>query len=96
MKISILVGAGLLISRVTSVAVPTFETRQSNWTIGQTVHTESGPVVGHAAPNASTVSEYLGTPFAQPPVGILRFAPPLPYLGKDTVDASAFVRRQSK
>ena len=65
--------------------------RQSNWTIGQTVQTESGPVVGHAAPNATEVSEYLGIPYAQPPIGNLRFAAPLRYSGNTTIDGSTFV-----
>lgn len=51
---------------------------QTNWTIGQTVQTSSGSVQGHAAPLKANVSEYLGIPFAQPPVGTLRFAPPTP------------------
>jgi hypothetical protein len=65
--------------------------RQSNWTIGQTVQTDSGPVVGHAAPNATEVSEYLGIPYAQPPIGDLRFAAPVRYAGNSTIDGSAFV-----
>lgn len=65
--------------------------RQSNWTTGQTVQTDSGPVVGHAAPNATEVSEYLGIPYAQPPVGNLRFAAPLRYAGNTTINGSAFV-----
>lgn len=95
MKISILASAGLLTTATRSAAVPLAERRQSNWTVGQTVHTESGPIVGHAAPNASMVSEYLGIPFAQPPVGILRFAAPVPYLSQDTINASAFVCLES-
>ena len=66
--------------------------RQSNWTIGQIVQTSSGPVVGHAAQNASGVSEYLGIPYAQPPLGNLRFAAPVSYAGNTTIDGSAFVR----
>ena len=65
--------------------------RQSNWTIGQTVRTDSGPVIGHAASNASGVSEYLGIPYAQPPVGNLRFAAPVRYAGSTTINGSAFV-----
>lgn len=49
---------------------------QANWTIGQTVQTSSGSVQGHASSQSPNVSEYLGIPFAQPPVGNLRFAPP--------------------
>jgi hypothetical protein len=69
--------------------------RHSNWTIAQTVNTDSGSVVGHAAPNATEVSEYLGIPFAQPPVGELRFAAPLRYSGNSEIDASKFVSPNS-
>ncbi|KAK1982330.1 carboxylesterase [Colletotrichum cereale] len=51
----------------------------SGWTVGQTITTSSGPVNGHAASGADQVSEYLGIPYAQPPVGALRFQPPVTY-----------------
>lgn len=41
-----------------------------------TVTTTNGPITGHPASNSACVMEYLGIPFAQPPVGDLRFAPP--------------------
>jgi cholinesterase len=48
-----------------------------NWTVGQSVKTSSGVVSGHASGNLGLgVSEYLGIPFAAPPIGDLRFAPP--------------------
>ncbi|CZT49302.1 related to acetylcholinesterase precursor [Rhynchosporium secalis] len=47
-----------------------------SWSIGQTVHTSSGSVQGHASKNAPSVSEYLGIPYAKPPVGNLRWATP--------------------
>ena len=50
------------------------------WIIGQRVDTTSGPVDGHPAANASSVSEYLGIPFAAPPIGSLRFSPPQPFI----------------
>jgi cholinesterase len=68
------------------------QARQSSWMIGQTIKTHSGLIEGHAAPNASQVSEYLGIPFAQPPLGKLRFAPPVKYAGNTTIEAAAFVR----
>lgn len=40
------------------------------------VNTTSGLIIGHAAPNRSEVTEFLGIPYALPPVGELRFAPP--------------------
>lgn len=64
----------------------------SNWTIGQSVQTSSGLVAGHAASNQSEVSEYLGIPFAQPPVGQLRFAAPVKYTGNGTLNGTNFVR----
>lgn len=71
---------------------PVVVERQSNWTVGQTVQTTSGSVQGHAAANASDVSEYLGIPFAQPPVGNLRFQPPRAYNGSGTINGTNFVR----
>jgi len=81
------------------LAVPAFavadtlQQRQSNWTVGQTVQTSSGPVSGHAASNASQVSEYLGIPFAVPPVGDLRFAAPQKYSGNSSINGTSFVSR---
>jgi cholinesterase len=49
--------------------------------VGEIVETTSGSVVGHASLWKPAVSEYLGIPFAQPPIGNLRFAAPLPYKG---------------
>lgn len=63
------------------------------WTVGQTVNTSSGPVRGHAAVNLTDVSEYLGIPYAQPPVGNLRFQPPVKYTGTKLVAGDAFVRQ---
>lgn len=63
----------------------------SNWTVGQVVLTSSGAVSGHAASDATGVSEYLGIPFAQPPVGELRFAPPVAYNGSGAINGSSFV-----
>lgn len=62
------------------------------WTVGQAVKTTSGTVVGHPAPNVTDVSEYLGIPYAQAPIGNLRFAPPVGYTSNSTITASAFVR----
>lgn len=67
------------------------EHRASNWTVGQTVQTGSGTVQGHAAANATGVSEYLGIPFAKPPVGELRWAAPQKYSGNSTINGTNFV-----
>lgn len=65
--------------------------RDSNWTIGQIVKTTSGPVQGHAAINKTEVSVYLGIPYALPPVGDLRWAPPEKFLGSAQLNGSSFV-----
>lgn len=46
--------------------------------------TSNGPIIGHQAHNGSDVIEYLGIPYAQPPVGNLRFAPPEKYIGNNS------------
>jgi cholinesterase len=43
------------------------------------VKTSNGLTVGHRASNRTNVFKYLGIPFAQPPVGSLRFALPEKY-----------------
>ena len=68
-------------------------TRQNtSWKVGQVVQTSSGPVQGHASRNFSRVSEYLGVPYAQPPVGNLRFQPPVKFSGTKAINASRYVR----
>jgi hypothetical protein len=67
------------------------EKRDSSWKVGQTVNTTSGSVSGHAAKNQSEVSEYLGIPFAQPPIGQLRFAAPVKYTGNSSINGTAYV-----
>jgi hypothetical protein len=78
--------AGLMFSVPCDAVSP-----QARWTIGQTVQTSSGPVQGHAAPHASNVSEYLAIPYALPPVGNLRFQPPVRYRGNTTISGETFV-----
>ncbi len=75
----------------TLVQARIYEFDDSNWTIGQTVYTSSGPVEGHAAQGAPKVSEYLGIPYAKAPVGNLRFAAPQPYHGTSTINGTNFV-----
>ena len=60
--------------------------------VGATVQTSSGIVTGHAARNRTQVSEYLGIPYAQPPIGNLRFAEPQSYSSAKAFDASSYVR----
>ncbi|CZS94958.1 related to acetylcholinesterase precursor [Rhynchosporium agropyri] len=61
-----------------------------SWTVGQVVSTSSGSVKGHAAPVAVEVSEYLGIPFAQPPVGELRWTAPKAYEGTGDINGTNF------
>jgi cholinesterase len=60
------------------------------WSIGQAVKTSSGTVTGQAADWKPAVSEYLGLPFAEPPVGDLRFASPKPFKSNRTISATKF------
>jgi cholinesterase len=66
---------------------------QSNWKIGQSVSTSSGNVIGGRASNGSEVSGYFGIPYAKPPVGDLRFAPPDKFEGYGTINATSFVSK---
>lgn len=58
--------------------------------IGRAVNTTSGLISGHAAPNRTEVSEYLGIRFAQPPLGHLRFAAPEAFRSSAVFNASSF------
>lgn len=42
--------------------------------------TGGGLIIGHASGNKTTVCEYIGIPYAAPPLGDLRFAPPQKYI----------------
>ncbi|KAF4614294.1 hypothetical protein G7Y89_g15443 [Cudoniella acicularis] len=75
---------------VSATAVGGLKQRASNWTVGQTVQTANGPVAGHPASNQSDVSEYLGIPFAQPPIGDLRFAAPVKPTGNSSYNGTDF------
>ena len=65
--------------------------KKPSFSVGQGVQTSSGLVLGRPALSRPEVSEYLGIPFAKPPVGELRFAAPQPYSRYGTVNATAFV-----
>ncbi|KAF1847616.1 carboxylesteras-like protein [Cucurbitaria berberidis CBS 394.84] len=55
-----------------------------------TVKTENGLITGHHSPNVKNVWEYLGIPYAQPPLGDLRFAAPQKYKTKAPYNATTF------
>ena len=55
------------------------------------VSTTSGLIAGHPAPNRTDVAEYLGIPYAQPPLGCLRFAAPQKLVSDAPFDAATFV-----
>ena len=61
------------------------------FSVGQGVRTTSGLILGQPAPSRPEVSEYLGIPFAKPPVGDLRFAAPQALFGIGNLNATAFV-----
>jgi hypothetical protein len=59
--------------------------------VGGLVDTTSGPVQGKASALRHEVSEYLGIPYAKPPVGDLRFAAPVAVNRSTTpLDATAY------
>jgi cholinesterase len=55
------------------------------------VATTNGKITGHPAPGMNNTIEFLGVPYAQPPVGQLRFAEPLPPKEKTSYIASDWV-----
>lgn len=87
-----LVAIGLLATTNAQLAsLANSPTAACDYVVGAPVNTTSGTVWGHRAPNATSVSEYLGIPFAQPPVGPLRFAPPVRYTSQKAFNAAKAV-----
>lgn len=64
------------------LAAPAFATPDDNANAYLAL-TTNGPIIGHPVANAPDVAEYLGIPYAQPPLGPLRFAAPQPYSGNN-------------
>jgi carboxylesterase type B len=52
--------------------------------------TTSGVVHGKYNNTAQTVRGFIGIPYAEPPVGKLRWAPPLPKSPQNSINASSF------
>ncbi|SZF00863.1 unnamed protein product [Blumeria hordei] len=75
---------------IISVHAKELLSRQSEWQVGQPVSTSSGPVTGHDAGNDTKVSEYLGIPFAEPPIGKFRFAAPRKFVGTAQLNGTKF------
>ena len=93
MKITIVLPlASVAVQQVLAAVLPedTFLQRRA-FTVGQGVQTSSGLAQGQPASSRPQVSEYLGIPFAKPPVGNLRFAAPQTFVGSGSIKATAFV-----
>jgi len=63
---------------------------QQTWTVGQTIKVSSGTINGQSSSWKPAVSEYLGIPFALPPVGSLRFQAPAPLKSDKLVNATSY------
>jgi hypothetical protein len=76
-----------------ALAAATVATPFEQWIPGQEVQTSSGKVKGQPAtrPGFSGVSQYVGIPYAEPPVGALRWAPPKPFKSSGSIDGTKWV-----
>ena len=90
--LSIVVAATLRLVIAAPALRPACHAHRQESTVGAMVNTTVGQVQGKASSLRPGVSEYLGIPFAQPPVGELRFAAPVATSASDgTINATAFV-----
>lgn len=83
----------VLLFGVAALSLGIIDAAQDTWQVGQSVKTTSGDVTGRPASYAGSeqVSEYLGIPYAAPPVGDLRWLAPQPYKANGTIAANKFV-----
>jgi hypothetical protein len=74
-------------------AYPASVSHEGSLEEGPVISTSSGQVIGHKAlwPKDSGVDEYLGIPYAAPPIKELRFMAPKPYKANRTIKADDFV-----
>ncbi|KAJ8115148.1 hypothetical protein OPT61_g3137 [Boeremia exigua] len=75
---------------IIALSLSTFSFSSAARTGHETVKTENGFITGHRSPKASAVWEYLGIPYAEPPLGNLRFAAPQKYKAKGSYNATSF------
>jgi hypothetical protein len=80
----------LIISSIYGLVQAVPQAPGTAWTVGTAIKTTSGNIIGHSASWQPEVSEYLGIPFAQPPIGNLRFAAPKHYSSSATFNATKF------
>ena len=91
-------GLSLLATSVT--ATPQTQQSGQNNTRSLTVRTTNGLITGHLAGNVSSVVEFLGIPFAKPPLGELRFAAPqrlnttAPYIATNWVSSQSKIIKE--
>lgn len=76
-----------LVGKATPALSRQLPRQTSGWTVGQPVTVKAGVVNGAPSAIRQEVSAYLGIPFGQPPLGDLRFEPPV---AVTTFNASPF------